>query len=84
MIYFFTDNEIDGLALLELTVDDLSKLLPDKLGIVKKIYRLVQAVSYVASYTVADLYVHSLMKQKVDTAIYAHEMEGNYFRVDCR
>ena len=39
------DNEIDGLAFLDLTIEDLNKLLPDKLGIVKKIYRLVQAVS---------------------------------------
>ena len=40
-----TDNEIDGFAFLELTIDDLNKLLPDKLGIVKRIYRLIQAVS---------------------------------------
>ena len=40
-----TDNEIDGLGFLELTIDDLNKLLPDKLGIVKRIYRLIQAAS---------------------------------------
>lgn len=43
--YHLTDNEIDGLAFLELTIDDLNKLLPDKLGIVKRIYCLIQAVS---------------------------------------
>ena len=42
---WFPDHAVDGLAFLELTIDELNKLLPDKLGIVKKIYRLIQAVS---------------------------------------
>ena len=49
--YHLTDDEIDGLAFLELTIDDLNKLLPDKLGIVKQIYRLIQAVLIILSNT---------------------------------
>jgi hypothetical protein len=45
VVYDLTDNEIDGLAFLELTIDDLNKLMPDKMGIIKRIYRLMQAVS---------------------------------------
>ena len=41
----FAAHEIDGISFLELTMDELNKLLPDKLGIVKKIYRLIQSVS---------------------------------------
>lgn len=44
--FLYSDQEIDGKAFLELTIDELNKILPDKLGIVKKIYRLVQAVSW--------------------------------------
>ena len=38
-------NEIDGQTFLELTMDELNILLPNKLGIVKKLYRLIQSVN---------------------------------------
>ena len=41
------DNEIDGEAFVELTLDELNSLIPNKLGVVKKIYRIIQAVSYI-------------------------------------
>ena len=39
-------QDIDGQSFLELTTDDLNRLFPDSLGTVKKIYRLVQSVSF--------------------------------------
>ena len=42
---FFSDNEIDGFAFLDLSLDELNQLIPNKLGVVKKIYRLIQSVS---------------------------------------
>ena len=41
----FTDNEVDGEAFLELSIGELNPLIPQKLGIVKKIYHLIQSVS---------------------------------------
>ena len=40
-------QDIDGTSFLELTTDDLNKLFPDSLGTVKKVYRLVQSVSFI-------------------------------------
>ena len=37
-----TDNEIDGEAFLELTIDDVKTMVPGKLGVVKKICRLIK------------------------------------------
>ena len=48
MYHTNADNEIDGAAFLELTVDELNHLMPNKLGLVKKIYSLIQLVSFLA------------------------------------
>ena len=43
---YHVDNEVDGEAFVELTLDELNSLVPNKLGVVKKIYQIIQAVSY--------------------------------------
>ena len=48
MYHTNVDNEIDVAAFLELTVDVLNQLIPNKLGLVKKIYRLIPLVSFLA------------------------------------
>lgn len=45
MSFFVIGQEIDGTSFLELTMDELNKLFPEKLGTVKKVYRLIQSVS---------------------------------------
>ena len=40
-----TEQEVDGMSFMELTMDELNRLFPDKLGTVKKLYRLIQSVS---------------------------------------
>ena len=40
-----TEQEVDGISFLELTMDELNRLFPEKLGTVKKLYRLIQSVS---------------------------------------
>ena len=44
-LYISADNEIDGEAFLDLSIEELNSLIPNKLGVVKKIYRLIQSVS---------------------------------------
>ena len=51
-LYRLSDNEIDGEAFLELTIEKLNVLISSKLGIVKKIYHLIQSVS---SYSVIGI-----------------------------
>ena len=39
------ENEIDGEAFVDLTLAELNSLIPNKLGVVKKLHRIIQAVS---------------------------------------
>jgi len=42
MILYFSENEFDGFALLELTKSDLQLMLPRKVGVVRKLTVLLE------------------------------------------
>ena len=63
---FNPENEIDGEAFLQLSESNLKEMIPNKIGIVKKIQRLQEKVSLIDIFTVynydlctmAKLYVY--------------------------
>ena len=59
MVITYTEQEVDGVSFLELTMDELNRLFPDKLGTVKKLYRLIQSVSYFQVWTTKVLFEDS-------------------------
>ena len=42
----FIDNEVDGESFMDLSESDLKEMIPNKMGVVKKILKLQQEVGY--------------------------------------
>ena len=71
---FNPENEIDGEAFLQLSESNLKEMIPNKIGIVKKIQRLQEKVSLIDIFTVYMIYAPWLNYMFILLAIYTRSL----------